>query len=197
MSIPTQINHAANARTEAHRAAKSAFDLYCARNPGASNLKMGGDVFVYRRPPKGFSEHPVIIVTRMLSKLYGKKTNAEIVADLSRDFPGYTIPMGIMYKPLSKRAKGKVAKVLNDFKRPIDLECHNTLSKIKQEIWARDAADDSHASVTVTVAFADNEVIVAGKPAYKVYEHKAGYKRIRVGAQWIRCDVLQELLSAK
>ncbi|MDZ4320495.1 MAG: hypothetical protein U1A07_16910 [Phenylobacterium sp.] len=179
----------------AKRAAKAAVEQYKARNPGAVLLDMKADVWVYGKKPRGYSKHRTEVVRMFLdSKLYLRQSNAQIAAQLSEKYSPYKIPGNVLTRVIPPKARSEIDAMLKAAGHNIDLTTVNTLSKIKGALLGRTVAKTGKTYET-TITFADDGVVV-GNRRFPMTPHENGYSRVRVGNNWIRCDVLEAMLKS-
>jgi hypothetical protein len=174
-------------------AARKAEAAYRADHPQAGALRTKSDIHVYRRPPKGFYRQKVDIVeTWLTSRLALQETNAAAVSRLNDKFTPYAVSANYLTRPLPKSTVTAIQKLLAENGMWLDLRKHNTLSKIKRALRAAVDAKSTARHYQVAIAF-NEDALVVGDTRLPVYQHPAGYLRVRVGKQWLRCDVLEEL----
>lgn len=174
------------AQREAERAYREA-------HPEAGAISVKADLFVYPKRPKGFSSHPAIVAEWFaVSREALRETNGATVARLQNKFAPYPVPANLLTRPLSPRALEQVGKKLAEHGKVVDLKANNTLSKIRGALRAKASAGAADASYDVQMTFAP-DVVVVGGVEYPVQTTSTGYRRIRVGRDWLRCDVLEAL----
>lgn len=175
------------------QAQRDAERRYREAHPEAGAISVKADLFVYAKRPKGFSAHPTLVAEWFaVSREALRETNSATVARLRNRFAPYPVPDNLLTRPLAPKALDQVGKVLALHGKSVDLKVNNTLSKIRGALRGKASAQAGDASYDVQMTFAPGVVVVGGIE-YPVQTTSTGYRRIRVGRDWLRCDVLEAL----
>jgi hypothetical protein len=168
---------------------------YIARTPGAEGLGATAQVRVYKRRPKGFSREPIMVVDGLIAiAAYRKRTNAQIVASIQARYPGYEVDKQFMDRPIPPYLRKTIAGMLGRNETPLDLKTYDTLSKIKRALRGNELRRSTNRTFSVTISFAADAVVV-GETAHTIFTDAKGYRRITVGGQKLRVDVLEALVG--
>ncbi|WP_395670855.1 hypothetical protein [Phenylobacterium sp.] len=180
---------------EADKKVSEFLRAYVERTPGAAGLGATAQVRFYKKRPKGFSRVPIQVVDSLItSKEYRSRTNKQIVAGIQARFPSFHVEEGYLDRPLPKYLLREIQGMLGRNETPLDLKTYNTLSKIKKGLTGQALRRKANRSVSVTVTFTPEAVVIGDRP-YKIFTSDKGYKRIAVGDQKLRVDVLEALLG--
>lgn len=186
--------HRAHLEATIRRAAREAEAAYRNKHPQAGALRTKSDIYVYRKPPKGFYRYRVEIVQTMLeSRSAREEPNSAFIARMNNRFTPHVAPANFLTRPLPRIAIKQIEELLRRKGVWLDLRKHNTLSKIKLALRAKMEAPSSARDYVLPISFRADAIVV-GDAMLSVYKHEAGYSRVRVGKQWLRCDVLEELV---
>lgn len=151
---------------------------------------------VVRNAPKAYYEQPVTVVRNCLeSKDFLYSTNAEIMEIVAGRVAPYPLPASFMDKPLSPKQLKAIGSLMANAGLMFDPKAHKSLSKIKLVIQAGKAAADAVVRFTGSLSFGKGYVTV-GTKRYPFNSDGNGLKRIKVGSQKLRVDVLQAMLEA-
>jgi hypothetical protein len=187
--------HREGLRRVLSNAIRDAEASYRSEHPEAASLRTRADILVWRKRPRGFSRHRIDLVRLWLdSPATLAETNDAVVERLKQKFNPHPVPASILTREIPSGAKKEISELLAQRGRALDIARHNTLSKIKRALRAQEATEAAPCVHRVNVTFAAAAVIV-GDRSYPVTPHANGYGRIRVGRQWLRCDVLETLLT--
>ena len=177
------------------KAVQEAVEKHQEQNPDALPFKALARVVVVRKKPKGFESVPLEMVENFLtSKAYLNLTNQQLIEQLAHKWSPFPISAGFMDKPLSARQLGRIGNRLSKVGIYFDPLRHKSLSKIKRAIQAGKKAEDAVRKVAAEVTFGSDFVTVAGKQ-FAVSKDAKGYRRIKVGDQKLRVDVLEALFD--
>lgn len=151
---------------------------------------------VVRNAPKVYFEQPVAVVRNCLENMgFLYSTNAEIMEIVAGRVAPFPLPANFMDRPLSPKQLKGIGSLMADAGLMFDPKAHKSLSKIKLVIQAGKAAADAVLKYTGSVSFGKGYVTV-GTKRYPFNPDGTGLKRIKVGSQKLRVDVLQALLAA-
>lgn len=165
------------------------------RTPDAAGLGATVQVRLYKKRPKGFSRVPVEVVDGLIaSKAYRALSNAKIVERIQARFPDFEVDEQFMDREVPAYLRKEIRGMLARNGTPLDLKTHDTLSKIKLALRGNALRRSTNSVFSVTVSFAE-EAVVIGERAYKIVTDAKGYRRITVGGQKLRVDVLEALVG--
>lgn len=165
------------------------------RKPEAKGLGATAQVRLYKKRPKGFSREPVVVVDGLIaSAAYRRWTNAQVVASIQARYPGFEVDEQFMDRPIPPYLRKEIAGMLGRNETPLDLKTYDTLSKIKRALNGNALRRSTNRVFAVTLSFTD-EAVVVGDRAYKIVTDANGYRRITVGGQKLRVDVLEALVG--
>ena len=168
---------------------------YIARTPEAKGLGATAEVRLYKKRPKGFSREPVKVVDALIaSAAYRGWTNAQIVASIQARYPGYEVDEQFMERPIPSYLRREIGQMLGANGTRLDLKSCDTLSKIKRALCGDALHRSTDRTYSVTISFADTAVVVDGY-ARTIFTDAKGYRRIMVGGQQLRVDVLEALVG--
>ncbi len=180
----------------ASKKAKEAAQEFAQSNDGADAYKVITNVRVVRKAPKEFFGLPARVVSGFLkSKGFLHSTNEQIAETVSNWIPHYPLPANFMDKPLSPKQLASIGDMMARAGLMFDRKAHKSLSRIKFVIQAGKAAADAHHTFTGSISFGTDCVTVGAK-RFPFTTDANGYKRIKVGSQKLRVDVLQSLFEA-
>lgn len=195
--MATKQGQIAAEQREAKKAVATFLKSYLQGRPGTSGLSGNADVRLYPKRPPGFERHVAQVVGGLLASAdYRSWTNARIVEGIQKRYPNYAVPKGLLDRKIPSYHLTRIRGMLGANGTPLDLKVYDTLSKIKGALRGRAAASKATKTVDVTVAFTD-EALIVGDRKYKIVTDKNGYRRIKVGDQKLRCDVLEALLTRR
>jgi len=177
------------------KAQREAEASYRAQHPEAGAVSVLSELYVYAKRPKGFSSYPRDITEWFLiSREALRETNEATVARLQAKHHPFKVPPNLLTRPLPPKAIEQVRKVLTEHGKNLDLRANNTLSKIKLALRGKASASLASSAYQATISFGAKSVVVNGVE-YPTATHEKGYRRIRIGRDWLRCDVLEALLQ--
>jgi hypothetical protein len=189
------IDHKRGLAAAGRKAADAAERLYKHENPDASSLKTLQKIAVYKPRPKGFAGHAARAVRLFLGdKSYLEKSNAEMAAILSADFPGFVAPSNLLTERLSAIDKRKIRPLLVERGIRLKLDQANSVSKIKKALIGINEAEAAAATFTGKVAFTDDAVVI-GTRRHPIVSGK--YPRIHVGGAMLNVEGLKALLGVE
>lgn len=179
-------------------AEKEVFDFlkgFIERTPGAAGLGATAKVRVYKKRPKGFSREPIIVLDGLIGiAAYRAWTNARIVQSIQSRYPGFEVDEQFMDRPLPTYLRKEISGMLGRNETPLDLKTYDTLSKIKRALRGNELRRSTNRTFSVTISFAADAVVV-GETAHTIFTDAKGYRRITVGGQKLRVDVLEALVG--
>ena len=180
---------------EAKKAVAAFLKSYLNGRPGASGLSGLAEVRLYPKRPPGFERYVIQVVDNLIaSRDYRSQTNARIVEGIQSRHPNYAVPKGLLDRKIAPYHRKAIRGMLGSNGTPLDLKIYDTLSKIKGALKGKAIAIKATKAVHVRIAFTDAAVVV-GDRSYKIVTDKQGYRRIKIGGQQLRCDVLAELVT--
>lgn len=178
----------------AERAARAAATQAMADEPAAKGMKASVSVRLYRERPKEFYHFERDVVQLfLLRSSFCSMSNADLAEHMSGRYEGYRVSPSAFYVPLKPWAKKHVAGLLSQFGVRLDLAGKITLSQIKRAIGGASPAGQSCREYNASFRFFDDRVVVNGQ-AFNVTTTARGYRRIRVGTQWLPTSTLETLL---
>lgn len=180
---------------EALRAAQNGVARFKEQNPEAAGLSVKLDAFAFKRRPKELQNAAARAVGRFVwDKPSVHLSNRELVARFQEDVVRYKVPPSLLTAPFTKVDRRNVAKVLADGGITLDLNKHNTASKVKRALKAMYAETDAERAVTVKVTFSEDFVTVGTKP-YKI-SRSGAHPRIQVEGGKLNVVALKALLCS-
>lgn len=189
------VDHRGPLATAVRKAQKKAERQYKDEHPEAAGLGVHSVVAAYRRRPKG-ANFAVRAVSLMLGSKFAKPlSNKAIVAQISKDYPGYSVPVSILTEKFSARETGEVAKLLGDLGKKIDLKICNSASKVKKAIFAKQSISFSKYDFNDMISIT-NDLVIVGLKSYPIQIAK-NTRRIHVGKSWLNVEVLQAFLTGQ
>lgn len=177
------------------KALREAEAAYRAQHPEAGAVSVLSELYVYAKRPKGFSSYPADVTGWFLTSREAlREPNTATVARLQAKHHPFEVPPNLLTRPLPPKAIEQVRKVLTSHGKNLDLKANDTLSKIKRALRAAESANEASSTYQAIASFGAKMVVVNGVE-YPTVTHQNGYRRIRVGRDWLRCDVLEALLQ--
>lgn len=153
-------------------------------------------VRIVRNAPSNYFKQPVIMVGDFLdNKAYVAQTNVQLTQIVANRVTPYPVPANFMDKPLSAKQLNEIGTLMAQHGLAFDRNAQNSLSKIKLAIQAGKSAADAELVFKGTLTIGPRFVTVGTKRLAVCHDDK-GYRRIKVGSQKLRVDVLQALLEA-
>jgi hypothetical protein len=178
---------------EALRAAQNGVARFKEQNPEAAGLSVKLDAFAFKRRPKELRDAAAKAVRWFAwEKQSVHLSNKALAARFQQDVVNYTVPASLLTAPFSKVDRRNVARVLADRGIELDLNEHNSASKVKRALKAIYAGDVAERSVTVTVTFTEDFVTVGKKP-YRI-GRSGTHPRIQVDGGKLNVAALKALL---
>jgi hypothetical protein len=178
----------------AARAARQAGEDYKAQFPDASALKLRTQVNAFKPRLPDVRDVPVRAVALFLSeRVYLQKSNAEIVLHLAKEVTGRRLPANILTERLGASHRKSIEKLCLDRKVTLDLDAHDTVSKIKKALRSLTIAKEAPSKFIGEVTISSDAVTV-GERSFKI-QRAEGVPRIDVpGGGKLNVDVLRRLL---
>jgi hypothetical protein len=165
------------------------------QNEDALEYKVIPQIKVVRKAPPQLHGVPVRLVNAFLSsKVTLYSTNEQIMETVSEWVFKYQFPSNFMDKALSRKQLTDIEKIMADKGLAFDRKRHSSLSKIKLAIQAGISASEAEIIYNGTIAFGKDYIVVGTKRF--PFTPDADYRRVKVGSQKLRVDVLRALLEA-
>lgn len=174
---------------------KESVEEFKGKNEDALPYKIIPNLMVVRKVPKEVLDQPYALVRNFLeSKVFQSYTNEKIMEVVASRVAPYVLPSSFMDKPLSAKQLKAIGGMMTTAGLAFDPKTQKSLSKIKLAIKAGKAASAAELTFTGAITFGPDFVTVGSK-RYPISDAN-GYKRIKIGSQKLRVDVLQAFLEA-
>jgi hypothetical protein len=181
-------------RVDAEKEVKAFVKRLVANNPEAAGLSATATVRVFTKRPKGFENFERDVVQLMLlGDRFLSMSNADLAAHMSGKYEGFVVSPSAFYSPLKPWAKKGIGALLSQFDKRIDLSGKPTLSSIKKVLRGDQATKKPRRDYDARFSFTDDHVVVNGR-SHRITVTKQGYRRFRVGEQWLPVETLEALL---
>lgn len=193
-SLSEKPDHLRGLTSAAARAMRQADEDYKARHPDASGLKLRAQVNAYKPRLPDVRDVPVKAVALFLSEpSYLRKSNAEIALHLAQEVTGRKLPANILTERLRASHRKRIEKLCLDRKVTLDLDAHDTVSKIKKALRSLMTAQTAPSRFVGEVTFSSDAVTVGERSL--TIQRANGVSRIDVpGGGKLNVDVLRRLL---
>lgn len=182
---------------ELRRALKREAERLQSSRPEFAGLIYNAELHAFRKPPKGWSKHPVRIVSGFLTNAqFRRMTNSQVVVTVADWFSPYRPSESIMTRPLTQTSQAAIQKLFDQQGLKIKVRPTDTLSKLKKAIQAGQRPDDQDKPTSGTVEVTEDFVTANGHPLRvdKSRTHPSIRVTVDGKRQYIRCDALHALL---
>jgi len=180
----------------AYKGAAQSIELFKVKNPEVSGVTVKTTVFATKRRPKEMAKARVRLANLLIfGGEHLNKSNAELAAHICTGIPGYVAPANLATEKFTASEKKAVKAMLSQKRMSIDLDRHNSPSKLKLAIRAIKSGSKPTVQFNALVSFSDEAVIV-GTRRFPIQSDR-NMRRIHVGKAMLNVDALIALLSPK